>query len=341
MSGRWPRRLVLFVLVIVLLPLLASCGAPAPDSKAQRFVLSEPAEDLLLGKALYNRTIHQSFAFDNTHKQIYFTQVTAGGLQLPGEKSPVDSADRAAHGDLTLTKLDSSGNILGYMYLKGFGHGVGFGVEPAGDDAYMWTETDSNASYGTQLARFKFEHEKVLTASSPELEKHQLIEGSDRTTLNIDSAHNILTMRYRKDGVFQFSTFDLEEVKKKQYKPIATVRQPTMGTVQGFASYGNTLYLLEGDSYENKASKPPVGNTYIAAVDWGSGKTADKQLITAGADLSFREPEGLGIRVPDIKQPYKAELVVGFASGETGARMANLFALRKLLPVHNESDKGD
>jgi hypothetical protein len=241
------------------------------------------------------------------------------------------------NGDLTLTKLDISGNKLGYMFLKGFGHGVQIGVETVGDEAYLWTETDSVAEgkdgWGTKITRFKFENEKILTPSSPELEKHQLVEGADRTTVNIDEANGLLTMRYRKDGAFHFGVYALEDVKRNQYKPLADVLQPVLGTFQGFASYGGYLYLLEGNAYGSPGSVAPTGNTYITAVDLNTGDVVDKQLISAGDTLSFREPEGLAIRIPNAKHPHKAELSIGFASNFTPARLANIYSLDRLLPV--------
>ncbi|MFP3390321.1 hypothetical protein [Brevibacillus sp. SIMBA_040] len=67
----------------------------------------------------------------------------------------------------------------------------------------------------------------------------------------------------------------------------------------------------------------------------------DKQLIPAGADLSFRE-EGLAVRIPDAKHPQKAEFGIGFASSFTPLRLANVFTFDRLLPeqaIVNKSSK--
>lgn len=321
--------------VLLLAPLIVS--AERSVLKSKMFVLSDPAKELIREKALHNGTVLQSFAFDNVNQHIYAVQLMAGGQQLPGEPAPVSGAARALNGDLALTKLDLSGNELGYMYLKGFGHGVQIGVETAGDTVYLWTETDSVAEgsngWGTQIARFKFENQKILTPSSPELEKYRLVEGADRTTVNIDAANGLLTLRYRKDGAFRFGVYDLEEVKRHRYTPIADVPQPAMGTFQGFASYGGYLYLLEGDAYGSNGSVAPTGNTYITAVDLNTGEVVDKQLILAGDTLSYREPEGLSIRLPKVNNPHKAELCFGFASNFTPARLANIYSLDRLLPA--------
>jgi hypothetical protein len=44
-------------------------------------------------------------------------------------------------------------------------------------------------------------------------------------------------------------------------------------------------------------------------VDLNTGDVADKQLMSAGDTLSFREPEGMAVRLPDIKHQQKAELL--------------------------------
>ncbi|WNQ09030.1 hypothetical protein MJA45_15390 [Paenibacillus aurantius] len=310
--------------------------AEKPPLLSKRFDLTAQATEVIRDKALHNGTVLQSFAFDNANSRIYTVQLMAGGLQLPGEAAPVSGGTRDGNGDMALTELDAEGNETGYMYLKGFGHGVQIGVETVGDTSYLWTETDSvkegSSGWGTQLARFKFENGKVLTPASPELEKFKLMEGIDRTTVNIDPTNNLLTMRYRKDGSFRYGVYDLEAVKRREFQPIADVAQPTVGTFQGFVSYGGFLYLLEGNSFGSGGSTAPVGNTYITTVNLQTGEVEDKQLVSAGADVTFREPEGMAIRLPDAKHGQKAELCLGFASDFTPHRLANIFAFDQLLP---------
>jgi hypothetical protein len=337
LTGRRLLKIVVGIAVLILLPLVsASVNAEKSPLKSKMFDLSAPATELIREKALHNGTVLQSFAFDNVNQNIYVVQLMAGGQQLAGETGPVSGSRRDLNGDLTLTQLDMSGNKLGYMFLKGFGHGVQIGVETVGETAYLWMETDSvaegSSGWGTQITRFSFENGKILTPSSPELEKYQLVDGADRTTVNIDSANGLLTMRYRKDGAFRFGVYDLEQVKQKEYVPLADVPQPSLGTFQGFASYGGYLYLLEGNAYGSNGSVAPIGNSYITTVDLNTGDVVDKQLISAGDNLTFREPEGMAIHIPDVKHPQKAELSFGFASNFTPSRLANIYSLDRLLP---------
>ncbi|ALS29280.1 hypothetical protein IJ21_38940 [Paenibacillus sp. 32O-W] len=337
----------LFVAVLLTMTVFGS-AVPSPGwakggreaLKSKHFDLSGDAKTLFREAQLRNNTVMQSFAFDNVNGHVYVVQLMAGGQQLADEPAPVSGADRARNGDLALSKLDLEGNLLGHMFLKGFGHGVQIGVETEGDKTYLWTETDSVAEgkdgWGTQLARFTFENGAVLTNESPELEKFRLKENVDRTTVAIDPAYGLLTMRYRENGSFRFGVYRLEDVKQRRFEPIADVAQPSLGTFQGFASYGAYLYLLEGNAYGNNGSEAPLGNTYITSVDLNTGNLVDRQLITAGQDVLFREPEGLAVRIPDMRHPHKAELHFGFAStvsAENTSKLANMFYLDRLMPV--------
>ncbi|MBM7715411.1 hypothetical protein JOC94_002398 [Bacillus thermophilus] len=329
--------MLIIVILISTIPLTTKAKQPVPNTNM--FVLSNEGLPFIQDKPLHNGTVLQSFAFDDENKHIYVVQLMAGGQQLPDENEPVSGAIRAKNGDVTLTKLDQEGNKLGHMYLKGFGHGVQIGVEVENGVTYLWTETDAvtegNDGWGTQIARFPFENGTIRTPDSPVLEKHKLIEGADRTTVNIDKTHGLLTMRYRLDGSFRYGVFDLEQVKKGNYHPIADVPQPPVGTFQGFASYGTYLYLLEGNAYGVNGSVAPYGNTYVTAVDLNSGKAVARQLISAGNAMTFREPEGMAIRIPDPKQPHKAQLHIGFASNAAPNRLANIYYFDQLMPINS------
>lgn len=339
-SKRNIGRITMILSVILLISAIPSTtNAKQPVSNTKMFVLSDEGKALIQDKPLHNGTVLQSFAFDDENKHIYVVQLMAGGQQLPDEDEPISGATRAKHGDLTLTKLDQNGNKLGHMFLKGFGHGVQIGVEVDNGVTYLWTETDAvtegKDGWGTQITRFPFEDGSILTPDSPILEKHRLIEGADRTTVNIDKAHGLLTMRYRLDGNFRYGVYELEQVKNGNYQSIADVPQPSVGTFQGFASYGNYLYLLEGNAYGGNGSVAPYGNTYVTSVDLNTGKAVARQLVSAGNSMTFREPEGMAIRIPNPKHPHKAQLNIGFASDFTPNRLANIYYLDRLMPINS------
>jgi hypothetical protein len=308
----------------------------ASVTPSEQFDLTASSTALFKEKALQNATVLQSIAFDNVNQHLYTMQVMQGGLKLPGESAVVAGATRVLNGDLCVTKLDLAGNVISYMYLKGFGHGVSFGVEPgtgqAGEAvAYLWTEVDSVAEgvngWGTKLARFPFVDGAVVTPNTPWLEKRQLVAGADRTTVNIDAAHGLLTMRYRLNDQFQYGVYSLAQVKQNNYVQVAHVLQPTnlVYDFQGYTSWGSYLYLLEGTAYGTTGSVSPDGNTYITSVDLNTGSVVDRQLTKAGYSLDYREPEGMAIQIPNASSPDEARLSFGFASGASGARVASIY----------------
>jgi hypothetical protein len=103
-------------------------NADVPGSA--HFDLTQPSYDLFRDAGLFQQTVMQSFTFDNVNRRLFAAQVTNGSA----------SADR---GDLCVSQLSFAGELLGHMFLTGFGHGVSIGVEPVGSTSYLWTEVDS------------------------------------------------------------------------------------------------------------------------------------------------------------------------------------------------------
>lgn len=308
----------------------AAASGPAADPQL-RFDLAAPGEVLLDGIALHDVTVLQSLAFDNVNGRLYTAQLISGGKQLPGEEAPVSGAQRALRGDMCVTELDLDGTETGHMYLLGFGHGVNFAAEPVGSGAFLWTETEAvpsaGSGWGSRLARFRFVSGTIVTPDSPEVRRMDPVPDADRTTCGIDPSYGRLVLRYRvgrnpdgSGGQFRYALFDLSEVRRNQFVPLADVSQPVLGTFQGFTSSGRYLYLLDGNSYATAPA--PAGNTYLTCVDWVTGEVLQRQFVTDYAELPFREPEGMAIQVPDLSRPLEARLCWGFATGVTGARRA-------------------
>ncbi|TDD69295.1 teichoic acid biosynthesis protein C [Jiangella aurantiaca] len=302
----------------------ATTAGAAPG--APSFDLSAPAEPFLVNVGLHDRrTIMQSFAVDSAGDHVYVVQITQGGTVLPGD-APGDAeyARRAARGDLTLSKLDLAGNLLGHMYLKRFGHGVAIGVERTGRDVHLWTEVDAvtegTSGWGTRLLRFPFADGAVVdAASTPGLQRRELLPGVDRTTCNVDPVHRTLVMRYRRDGAFRFALFHLDDVRQERsaYRPIADIAQPAVlsgGPVfQGYATYGCDLYLFDGQIYSETNPPEGKGNAHLTRVDWRTGAVMERVRTTDGHELHRREPEGLSVWLASPGRRPTARL--GFAFG--------------------------
>ncbi|MFF0045204.1 Tat pathway signal sequence domain protein [Streptomyces sp. NBC_01620] len=304
--------------------------ADAAVASSKRFDLTDPSDMLFREILLQETRVLQSFSFDNTNKHLYTASLVQGGRQLPGESRAYTGDERAKYGDLCITRLDLTGAEIGRMYLKGFGHGVSIAVEPSGNSAYLWTETSSveapdpnypndpskNIGWGSKIGRFKFANGSVLTADSSKVTTFSPVAGADRTTIAIDPVNKRLAVRYRLSGAFQFGLYDLTAFTAGTYTQLAHVMQPTdianPPSFQGFTTFGQYLYLLEGEAYS--ASNPDPGNTYQSVIDWNTGTRADRRLSAAGSSLAYREPEGLAIQIPDTAKPTEARLVTGFAS---------------------------
>lgn len=70
-------------------------------------------------------------------------------------------------GDLTLGRCDYSGGawhkVGEGMQMKGFGHGLSFGIEIAGTDFYVWSECDtSGAGRGKAIAKYLYQDDVVI-----------------------------------------------------------------------------------------------------------------------------------------------------------------------------------
>lgn len=297
-------------------PALALPAGAASVPETQYFDLTQPSYDLFRGKTLAAGTVMQSFTFDNVNRRLFVAQLMNGSTS-------------AANGDLAISRLDFSGNLLDHMYLKGFGHGVSIGVEPSGSTSYLWTEVDAapgagdGTARGTRLARFAYSAGATYTNTSSQLAKHKPIAGTEQTAA-VDPINNRLVVRYRDaSGAFRFVIFDLAAAAKGDFSaPLANVATPTgLGTFQGYTLYGSYLYLFTGNAYSS--SNPDPGNARLTSIDVNTGTPKQKSVLTkAGASLTYREPEGLAIY---RTAGGETRLFLGFASGSAGARKANIF----------------
>ncbi|MEU0004733.1 twin-arginine translocation signal domain-containing protein [Streptomyces sp. NPDC006314] len=302
--------------------------ASAAVAASKRFDLTDPSDEWFREIPLNETRILQSFAFDNTNKHLYTAQLVQDGRVLPGETRTYTGTERATNGDLCITRLDWQGYIIGRMYLKGFGHGVSIGVEPSGNSAYLWTESDSvpdskNNGYGTKIARFKFANGAVIRPDSPQVTRYTPVAGSDHNTVAIDPVTNRIAHRYRINGTtWKYSLYDLATFKAGTFTPLATITQPSVltgPTFQGYTSMGQYLYTLDGDAYtyDDTGKQTSTGNTYVTSIDWNTGTVYERRQSKAGESLFYREPEGLAIQIPDMSTPTVARLHLGFGSEES------------------------
>ncbi|MFC3573168.1 hypothetical protein ACFOZ0_07715 [Streptomyces yaanensis] len=289
--------------------------------------IAGPVGKLLHRRPLKNSTVMQSFGIDPVSGDIFVLQLMEGGLTLTGESGPVAYDDRNAHGDMCVTRLNRSGAIVGYMYLRGFGHGVNIGVENRSGVVRLWTETAStpnskNEGFGTAITNFDFRSGTVLDyGSSLHATPYTPATGALFVTPTIDRSANELIVRFTVNSTTYFERYDLAKAATGVFEPLQRIAQPTgLGTFQGYASDSGVLYLLTGD---NATLSPPPGNTYIRAVEWATGNILDQQFITAAPGLEYREPEGMTVEVVG-GVPY---LHFGFACEDPGPRTCTIVSL--------------
>ncbi|WDN56350.1 hypothetical protein [Streptomyces clavuligerus] len=295
---------------------------------------------LVKDKPAHDHTVLQSLAFDNVNKALYLAQLTNGG------------AESDKNGDLTITRWVWNGSATtpgyayaGFMLLTGFGHGVSIGVDPdpATGVAHLWTEVD-NVPYllpgttgqwsgrGKNICRFAYADGQTLTNTSALLQKHTPVPGSSHNTVNIDPVYERLVHRFELDGRMRYRVHDLGKARQGIWNDyVADVAEPNpfpgVGgpSFQGYAVAGSYLYLLHGDSYDSPHSPPGVGNTHLTSVHLGTGAVDTSFLTEAGASLTYREPEGLSIRVPNRATPQVFDLGFGFACGTSGAHTVTIY----------------
>lgn len=295
---------------------------------------TRPGRRLLANKYLtWPRTVMQSFVVDTEKDHVYVLQLVQAKTTLPGDEEGDETYDRrAARGDMTLTRMTLSGERLGSMNLKFFGHGASMAMERDGDDLWFWTEIDSvpkppgtdRQGRGSKLTRFKFEDGALLDAEHDEsLWRRDLIPDSTQNIPNIDPVHNTLVLRYYDGDEFRLALYDLDEVKqeKSSYEPLYDIGTPEVvaGSVfQGVATFGDHVYLLDGLAYSQDNPAPPEGNgnAHFTRVSWRTGEVEQHELETLAGDHHRREPEGLHVAVTDRGNGHRprVRLYTGFGT---------------------------
>jgi hypothetical protein len=297
------------------LPTASARSLALPASK--RFKMSATTNEFFRSKPLWGPTVMQSFAFDTPNNRLFTGQLRSG----TGENS----------GDLTLSQLDFSGNVLGHMYLTGFGHAVSIGAEASGSTSYIWTETDVDTSNGRgrQITRFPWQNGKTLTSAS--VTKWKPVAGGSVFTPAVDQRFGRLGVRHsRSDGMY-INIYSLAAARTGDFSTVlASFKQPALTSgvaFQGWALYGAYAYFWEGEAYPG-APDETKANSKLWCYDINAGQIVDSFLTLAGKSLTYREAEGMAVYG---STDGTARLYFGFASGVAGDRRANLFYRNDLV----------
>jgi len=257
---------------------------------------------------LHDSTVMQGLAHVPSGGWV-FSQISQDG------RGGHDHAWHLAHGDLTLTRVTATGQITGWMYLQGFGHGH-IAVQETATHLWVWSEAVASGGYGTRLTRFTWQPGHTLTSS--DVTKYAPNPSGVRHSPSLDAAGGLVADRYTRGGQITVAVYHLADFLRHSYPAIRRITQPSpaAGTSQGSAILptGRRVAWLTGNAYSD--SNPPPGNATLTI--YGAGGVISRVLLTDGPGLSYREPEGVTV-LADGRVCY------GFASGEPGARRASVY----------------
>lgn len=293
--------------------ILGTTAQPAAAAlpPSPQFDLSGPAVPFFApNRPLFaSHHVMQSIAVDDRNRRMFILQQRNGS-----------SGD-----DLVVNQLDVDGNVTGSMQVPDAGHGVSFGVEPVGSRSFIWMEADSNVptndGRGTALQRFVFEDGK------PPRGVLKYWTGSDNVTCSIDPVYQRMLVRRIEDGRMRFRGYDLDAAARGDFgRPLVEMWMPdgVTGVGQGYAFLGHYLYFWTGSGHTDPAD---IDST-MWCIDLNTARIVASQVITVGADLVYREPEGVAAH---RDRTGKLQLLFGFGSRDGQDRFASVFALDALV----------
>ena len=304
--------------------LLGMAGIPTSDAavaSGTTFDLNAPAQNLFYKRRARDATVMQGHAFDDSKGVLYVAQLMESGRQLPGESAPVSGSQRAENGDICVSRLSYGGSLLSWMYLRGFGHPTAMGVESAGGYSYLWLGTasvpnGSGGGYGTRVGRVRFVPGGVVTYGSSAIEVHTPVSGARGVTVSFDRQNRTLLVRYHlSDNLPRYRQYRLDSFRARNYDYLhSRVETGISDTFQGHTHFYDQVYRLEG-----RAGGVTTAPTHLSRFNLSTGTMAQRVVTKAGSSLTFREPEGLSVRLGPPR------LHMGFADGTIGARNFSLY----------------
>ncbi|MFE3450812.1 hypothetical protein ACFXJ8_17960 [Nonomuraea sp. NPDC059194] len=280
------------------------------------FDLTGPWTRVLADTRLHHGPAMQALAVDPVSHELYLVQL------------------RDSKGiDLCINRVSrTTGEVLDWMHLDGFGHGYQIGAQHIGGRTHLWCETAPvRSGFGTRVTRFPYLPGQSIGPTSDVLTK-PYSPGPDTLTCapNVDPIGNWVTLRYRTPAGYFYSRHPIDPATGKvSGTPTATIPHPpsVVGTFQGFATVGDLLYLYNGnpsDSYENS-------NARISLISWRHpDRPPVVTPVTALPGLAHREPEGLAV---EPLGDDRVQLLFGLSGDAPEGRLASVCAFTSDPPV--------
>jgi hypothetical protein len=177
------------------------------------------------------------------------------------------------------------------------------------------TTTGTGTGYGTRVGRVRFVPGGVVTYPSTAVEVHQPVPGARCVSVSLDRLNRTLLVRCYLNEVPRYHLYRLDAFRARNYQPLYAATETGISDVfQGYAHLADQVYRLEG-----RAGGVTVAPTHVSRFDLPSGRTTQRVVTEAALSLTYREPEGMAVRLGPPR------LHLGFADGPSGARNVSLY----------------
>lgn len=290
-------------------------------------------------------TIIQNFDVDPVTGDVYYIQI---------EGNTAQSTLKNTYGDpkgLCLTRFDKSANSASKMQLVWAGHGTNMSVARIDGKVYIFTggrgtlKADGSETRSDACCWFPW-----VSGAVVDLRKTSFTYGGktypiytlDNEGINneypaVDEVSRLFVSRYTPSGKNSYAIYDLDEVIanpstakalkvvsiKKGDNPTSTSGDNGYNTWdhQGYAISGDYLYVLEGVSKVNSTALNGKPTLVLHVYNWRTEKFVYRKFLKNSTlqGYSMGEPEGVSVR---RNSNGHAEILIGVAIGETGARQA-------------------
>lgn len=215
-------------------------------------------------------------------------------------------------GDLTVSRIDlATGKRTGRMWLRGFGHGVAFGVELVDGIVWLWVECGpivhvGRSARGTRITRIPFSHGRTLTRPGGVTIKAK----GPRCTPSVDVAGDAFCIRWWNGTGYRFGVYSLPDAREGRLVPLmgSAYRLGVSGVFQG--------HQLDMARHRILCSLGEKGHPLtVAAIDLSTGKTSVVKRIAKTP--GYFEAEGITL--------HNGHILAGAAVGPVGARRLDLY----------------
>lgn len=138
------------------------------------------------------------------------------------------------------------------------------------------------------------------------MEKFTPIAAATEHTCSVDPVNERLVARYHLSDGKHIAVYNLADATKGDFsKPLANFKQPTPTTLgtrfRGYTAYGQYLYLLTGDSYDDSGGKV---NSEVTSVDMNGGTVKQGPVLTKAGSLRHRCRRRSLTSPWEIRRPY-------------------------------------